>query len=218
MGYLVHLLVGVTAVGSTVLLFVMLGALVSVTARPVEVRSPAWAPAASWAVAALAAALLVLAGTVPVADNAYARGLSAGSVEAALPLYRRASSLAPWSETYRARVATAQRDRAQAALAAAAAGDKAALQVAAEGFSQAEAAGLRLLALAPGDMLHPAFLVNLYTQGAIALDPALMDRALRWRRLRLPRSPRQPMSATSTRRRSPPEANSSRPRRRPPGG
>ncbi len=124
--YLAFLMLGVTSVASSTLLWVGLGVVCAPLCRTVELSKVLRASLMGIAVIS-AVGLLVFAGRVWAADAALLRSYAAQGPSEALSHAETAVSLAPWQTRYRARLAES---RAEVALAMASAGDLSGIEAA----------------------------------------------------------------------------------------
>jgi O-antigen ligase len=100
-GYVAHLTFGISVVGSTVLLWFGLAALLVPTTRARQVAAPRWGR--GLAVCLLVAAAIGFGGNLVylAADHYAAKAMTAGSVDAQVSNYRVALRLNPFNEQYR---------------------------------------------------------------------------------------------------------------------
>jgi putative inorganic carbon (HCO3(-)) transporter len=183
-GYLVHLFFGISALGSTSLLWVLVALLLAPEARERAVPPPSGGRVLAVLLVALSAAAVALSATQVVADNAYARGFTAPDAAAAVAAYEQAVRFAPLNYRYRSQLAAGRRDlmdeaiaRARA-LAAAGQDDAPALSAAAMYFRDAEKAAQVAIEHAPLVTENYTFLANLYIQAGVSLDPGFLVRAI----------------------------------------
>lgn len=180
-GYIVHLLFGLSVTGTSFLLWVCMGALLSPTATYIEVRAPKWGVAAAGVVAALAAAGIIFMVVLMQADRSYlvARIVAQGADRTAAA--ERAVRLNPWNDMYRAEVGLALTDETIAAINAVASGQgdqQALLQTARDTFGRAEASMLETIEFVPWEYDNYVFLANLYNLAGQFFDPAYYDKAI----------------------------------------
>ncbi len=185
--YLVHLLFGLSVTGSTILLWVSLGVLLTTTARSVEL-GPADGSSArmAGAVAAviLAAVLLIGNGVYFWADHSYMQArVGTFSAQERIQKAEGAVDLDPWNDMYRAEVGLQYQDVFVAAInqarsAQQAGQDPAAyLQQADYAFRQAEQAFLETIEFIPPEYDNYVFLSNLYNMGGLYLNEQYFERA-----------------------------------------
>ncbi len=193
-GYLVHLLFGVSAIGSTALLWLVLGALVAPTARTIAVSEKAWGRIAAPVVAILCAALALAAFVPGVADNSYARGYAAELVDPVVAgqHYDRAVALTPWNDDYVARASSAWRTAWLSAIGAQGAIRGADPARAVEYFTKSKGLAQRALDLSPDIASRWRFMTNLHVQSAALGDQAALPEAIRIAETGLARFPLEP--------------------------
>lgn len=179
-GYLVHLIFGLSVTGTTVLLWIMMASVLAPLARGVEIRPPAWGPAAAVVIVALAAVLLIGNTVYVVADNHY---LKARVIEQGLGRVRAAEQamrLNPYNDMYRAEVGMAHMDVfigyiTQLETAKQTGTEMAVLAQAETQFRTTERVMLETIEFVPWEYDNYVFLANLYTAAGDYLDPRYHD-------------------------------------------
>lgn len=186
-GYLVHLMFGLSVTGSTVFLWLSLGILLAPSARTIEYSTRSW----SLVAAALVAVVVVFGSYGNVrfiaADAAYmtarAGSTGAGQIQAA----EKAVRLNPYNTDYRAQLGLAWKDQfsaeANAAIQAQSTDPTAAAQqltTAKQDFDNAVAALEDTVAFSPMEYDNYVFLANIYNQAAYYFDPAYTAQAIEW--------------------------------------
>lgn len=102
LGYLVHLMFGLSVVGSSVLLWMALGVLAQPAARGFKVGTPRWGRQISVAVAGAAGLSIFFAALVPTADHFYLRANRGTDFRASMIDLDRSQRLNPLNTHYRA--------------------------------------------------------------------------------------------------------------------
>lgn len=183
-GYLVHLLFGISVTGSSVFLWLVLGVLVSPSAKSKHLQPRAWGM-----FAAVFIALVALLGTYGnvryvVADNAYLKARVSSTGLERVRNVERAIELNPFNDMYVSELGVAWKDlfsTSAATLAQMSAQDAAYAQqfeTASEQFIEAEAAYRKAIAFTPMEYDNYVFLANLYNQAAYYLDSGYASSAV----------------------------------------
>ncbi|MDZ4168905.1 MAG: O-antigen ligase family protein [Coriobacteriia bacterium] len=180
--YVTHLFFGLSVTGSSFLLWVSMAAVLSPTAKVIQVR-----PLGTWGiVAAGVVTMLALFGigyqfVFMQADKAYLMARIGTQGAERTQYAEQAVRLNPWNDMYRAEVGLALTDEAIAAINAAGtdpAGQEAARATALQAFTRAEKALLDTIAFVPPEYDNYVFLANLYNMGGQFFDPAYYDKAI----------------------------------------
>lgn len=184
LGYVVHLLFGLSVTGSTIFMWISMGVLLSPGAHAREVGSPSWR-----AVAIPFVVVLVLVGSVLnvryiVADNHYLKGRVLTSGMSSIQEIERAIELNPYNDMYRLELGAAwQRLFQSAADNYASSRDQAQRDAALGYLAEAEAAYRDTIGYVPNEYDTYVFLANLYNQTGFVIDPAYFSRAIEVARL-----------------------------------
>ena len=183
-GYVVHLLFGLSVTGSTVVMWLAMGVLLSPGAHTRLVGTPSWK-----AVALPVVAVLVIAGTVfnvrfIVADHHYLTGRVLKRGTEAVAAIERAIELNPYNEMYRLERGSAWQQLFQASAEQyASTGDEAQRNAALSYLANAEAAYRDMIQYVYYEYDTYVFFANLYNQAALYLDPAYYPKAVEIARL-----------------------------------
>jgi tetratricopeptide (TPR) repeat protein/O-antigen ligase len=172
-GYITHLMFGLSVTGSTVLLWLALAVIVAPTARVQEFRVQSWGPAVAVAAAALVTAASVFNVTYIVADRYYLASLfsqnfGSSGVDAAETAIR----LNPTNDMYRTQLAEAYRQQMAGWLQEARTlkqqntDTASAIEQAFTAFQKSEAAYRDVIAFVPTEYDNHVFLAALYNQAA----------------------------------------------------
>lgn len=192
-GYLVHLLFGLSVTGSTVILWVLLAIAVAPTARVTEVPAPgALAALRTGSVALVALAMLVLSVLniqYLIADRYYMLGrIGPYDTDTRVAFVQQAIRLNPYNDMYRAELglqymnrlsviaSQVQQQRAQGA------DVTQSLQAMARDLALAERALLDTIEFVPPEYDNYVFLSNLYNLAAEFLNPSYFAKAEEWAR------------------------------------
>jgi tetratricopeptide (TPR) repeat protein len=183
-GYVVHLMFGLSVTGSTIMMWLALGVLLSPASAEFDVAAPQWK---AIGIALVAVAFLVggvLNVRYIVADTHYLAGrvLTSGSERVAE--IERAIELNPYNEMYRLELGTAWRDlfqssaRSYAQSALSGAADAGLLEQTLELYSRAQAAYEDVIDYVPQEYDTYVFLANLHNEAATYVDSAYAERAV----------------------------------------
>jgi tetratricopeptide (TPR) repeat protein len=183
-GYVVHLMFGLSVTGSTIMMWLSMGVLLSPASTVRDVKPPSWR-----GVAIAAVTVLLLAGSFLnlryiIADTHYLAGrvLTQGTDRVAE--IERAIELNPYNDMYRLELGSAWRDlfRASAEQYAQAAqegaGDPELLRQTLDLYDRAVAAYEDMIAYVPQEYDTYVFLANLHNEAATYVDPGYADRAI----------------------------------------
>ncbi len=183
-GYIVHLMTGLSVTGSTVFLWMALAIIVAPTATQHEHPKWSWGPA----VGALLSAVLVVAWvgnvTFVVADNYFLRGQFPATGEDAPTLLKTAIALDPWNDMYRSMLGQAYQNQMQSWLSQAAQEQSAgtdpstSIVMAKQSLQQAADAYEQTIAIVPTEYDNYLFLSGLYNYAGTRLDPAYFKQAI----------------------------------------
>lgn len=170
LGYLTHLFFGLSVTGSTIYLWLSMGILLAPFARVREVSAPSWGPVAAVALLAVCAIGIVGNFVYVRADRYYLLSRVRDSGETRVEDVKKAISLNPYNDMYRAELGLAYQDvmldylnqaqqlqqqgQTQQAQQAA--------QAAQDSFTQAEAAIKDTIAFVPSEYDNYVFLGSLY--------------------------------------------------------
>lgn len=184
-GYITHLMTGLSVTGSTVFLWMALAIIVSPTATEREHTVKAWGRPVGIALALVLAAAWIGNVTFVVADNYFLRGQFPSATEDAPTLLKTAIALNPYNDMYRSMLGQAYQNQMLGWLNQAGkeqqAGTDPSTSVAQAKLSmqQAVEAFKRTIALVPTEYDNYLFLAGLYNQAGSYLDPAYFNDALK---------------------------------------
>jgi len=183
-GYVVHLLFGLSVTGSTVMMWLAMGVLLSPGAHARQVASPSWRAVAMPVIIVLLAAGMVLNVRFIVADNHYLAGRVLKSGTEAVSEIERAVQLNPYNEMYRLELGAAWQQLFQASAEQyASSGDAAQRQTSLSYLAQAEAAYRDTMSYVPYEYDTYVFFSNMYNQAGAYIDPVFYDKAIEVARL-----------------------------------
>ncbi|MDO8914925.1 MAG: O-antigen ligase family protein [Coriobacteriia bacterium] len=185
LGYIIHLMFGLSVTGSSVFLWLSLAMVIAPTARTVEVAPKTWGRSAAVVIVAVATAASVYNVVYIVADNYYLKAQFAVSANAnPLTAVKTAISLNPFNDMYRAQLGETYRAQMgawvqQAQTNQQAGKDPAAdLQQAKDSFLLAEQAYLDVIDFVPTEYDNYVFLTALYNQAGSYFDRVYFEKAL----------------------------------------
>ncbi len=183
-GYLVHLLFGLSLPGTTFLLWIALAVVLVPTARIREVRALRWGTWVAVVVLVLAAAGVAGQGVLLAADNAYRHAQTTSSPSERIAAANRAVSLNPLNAEYRLGVGRSYFDEMRAYL-------KAGAEAQTNGedmtpyekgvrasFAKAESALKDAIEFIPGEYDNYIELASLYNLGAAVMNKDLYQSAI----------------------------------------
>jgi tetratricopeptide (TPR) repeat protein len=184
--YLVQLMFGLSVTGNTFLLWMCVGAVMSPTAKTVDVKAPSWGLPLASALAVLAVLVVSYQFVMMAADRQYllARVVYQGEQRTAAAL--KARQLNPFNDMYRAEVGLAYTDELigvyNAIVQAQQAGQPTApyagmLQ---KKFDAAQTALLETIAFVPDEYDNYVFITNLYGIGGQLLDKKYYAEGVKW--------------------------------------
>lgn len=178
-GYVIHLLFGLSVTGSTIFLWLSMGVLLSPGARAHEYAAPGWRALAIPAVTALALVAFVLNVRFISADNHYLKGRVLTQGREAVFELERAIALNPYNDMYRLELGSSWQRLFQAAAEQYdETGDEQWRSDALGYLAQAEAAYAEMFEFVPEEYDTYVFVSNMYNQAALYLDPAFYEQAL----------------------------------------
>jgi O-antigen ligase len=179
-GYVLHLMTGLSVTGSTFLLWLCFAVLMSPTATSVDVKAPAWGTIAAAVGLAIIAGASIYNVVYAVADNHYlkARVNSDGTTRVAE--VKAALALDPWNDMYLAELGLAYQD-VMSGLLQQTPQSATAVQEAQKDYELAVEAFKTTIKFVPTEYDNYVFLTNLYNQGrqydnAIALGTEAMNK------------------------------------------
>ena len=173
LGYVVHLLFGLSVTGSTVFLWISMGVLLSPGAKVHDLRAPSWGVAPAAVVVALCAVLFVGNAVYIAADHAYLNAQVLTPGEQATDEAKRAVRLNPLNDMYRTEVGSAYKQQFELAVGA---GDATSAGLY---FSEAEKAFRSVIDWTPMEYDNYVFLAHLYNQASYAFaDRAYAEKAV----------------------------------------
>lgn len=177
LGYIVHLTFGLSITGSTVLLWLSLGLLLSPQASVREVAAPQVGLPAAAAVCGLCAALFVGNVVYLRADNMYLKARIGSQGMSRVEYAKKAVRLNPYNDMYRTEVGLAWQDLFISQVMQGVQ-DAQSRERATYYLSQAEREFLSVIDFVPTEYDNYVFLANLYNQASYYLDPAYADKAV----------------------------------------
>jgi len=184
-GYILHLMTGLSVTGSTVFLWMALAIIVAPTATEHEHPKWSWGPAVGSALCVLLVVAWVGNVTFVVADNYFLRGQFPATGEDAPTLLKTAIALNPYNDMYRSMLGQSYQNQMLAAInqaqqqQAAGTDPSASLQQARLSLEAAAASFKETIAIVPTEYDNYLFLSGLYNQGGSYLDPAYYTEALK---------------------------------------
>lgn len=186
-GYIVHLMFGLSVTGSTVFLWLAFAVILAPTARVVEVRMPNWGQIVAVTTAAAAVALSIGNVVWFTADHYYLQAQfpdSGSSTATPLESIRTAISLNPYNDMYRTWLGEVYKNQMNAWMAEARRLKNAgqAYQTAYDNgfnaFKSAESAYLDVRSFVPTEYDNYVFLGSLYNLGGQMYSPSYFDQAV----------------------------------------
>ena len=188
LGYLVHLMFGISVTGSTFLLWVGLAALMSPGARTVEVKPPAWGSIALGVLLAIVAVASVGNVVYLRADNHYLDSRLGGEYQDRLAGAEQAVRLNPYNDMYRSAVGTVHSDAMSGLLREArtqqAAGQDAGvtLEQSRIAFERSSVALQEAIEFVPLEYDNYLFIANIYNLAGEAFSRDYYEQAAEWAR------------------------------------
>jgi len=186
LGYIVHLMFGLSVTGSSVFLWLSLAMILAPTARTVEISPKAWGPVVGIAIAAVVTAASVYNVAYIVADNYYLKGqFQTDASLTPVAALKTAIALNPFNDMYRAQLGQAYRDQMlgwidQARSDQQAGKDpNASLEQARASFQLAERAYLDVIDFVPTEYDNYVFLTAIYNQAGSYFDPSYFEQAIK---------------------------------------
>lgn len=183
-GYVVHLMFGLSVTGSTIFLWLSMGLLLSLSATERKVAAPGWGVVVS----AVVVALVLIAGVANtrfvMADNAYLKGRLVSQGIERVDMIDRAIELNPYNDMYRLERGVAWQDlfraSAQAYAQSVSAGtpDAQARSAAEQTLENASAAYDDMIEFVPQEYDTYVFYANLYNEAGAYLDTSYYSRAI----------------------------------------
>jgi len=184
-GYIMHLMTGLSVTGSTVFLWLALAIVVSPTATEREHPRVAWGPIAGVALL-LVLTLASIGNTVfIVADNYFLRGQFPATDEDPIVLTKTAIALNPYNDIYRSMLGKAYESQMLAWLkqantdSSAGTDPAASMQQARAAFTSAEQTFKDTIAIVPTEYDNYLFLSSLYNEAGSYLDPKYFGEAIK---------------------------------------
>jgi O-antigen ligase len=184
-GYIIHLMFGLSVTGCTVFLWLSLAMIVAPTARSVQIEPKVWGPAVGIAIAAVVTAASIYNAAYIVADRYYLLSQFGGTGAGDRVRYSiDAIRLNPFNDMYRSQLASnynkqmlAWIDEART-LQQGGKDPSQALTQAKESFLAAENAFLDVMGFVPTEYDNYVFLTALYNQAGSYFDPAYFEKAV----------------------------------------
>jgi putative inorganic carbon (hco3(-)) transporter len=185
-GYIVHLMTGLSVTGSTVFLWIALAIVVSPTATEREFKAPSWGPIVGMAMVAVLAAASIGNFVFIAADNYFLRGQFPATGEDGIALSKTAIALDPYNDIYRSMLGKSYESQMLAWLSQAnkdqankttAASD---VQQAMVAFTAAEDTFKQTIAIVPTEYDNYLFISSLYNEAGTYLDPKYLAQAITW--------------------------------------
>ena len=184
-GYVVHLIFGLSVTGSTVFLWLSLAMIMAPTATESEHTVKPWGPAVGAALCAILVVAWVGNVTFVVADNYFLRGQFPSAGENAPELLRTAIALNPYNDMYQSMLGQSYQNQMLAWVNKAreeqTAGTDPSTSIQQAKLSMQEAVDSleKTIALVPTEYDNYLFLAGLYNQAGNYLDPAYFQDALK---------------------------------------
>lgn len=176
-GYITHLMTGLSVTGSTVFLWMALAIIVAPTAWEFEFKRPKWGPAVGSALCALLVVAWVGNVTFVVADNYFLRGQFPQAGENASSLLKTAIALNPYNDMYRSMLGQSYQNQMlgwlnQASTEQSAGTDPATSRAQAEASLQEAIASYKdTISIVPTEYDNYLFLAGLYNQAGAYISP-----------------------------------------------
>jgi len=183
-GYVVHLMFGLSVTGSTIIMWLAMGVLLSPASTEHRLGAPQWRVVGAAVVLALLVAGTVLNSRYILADTHYLAGRVLVTGQERVAEIERAIELNPYNDMYRLELGTAWRDMFRASAeqyAQAAQGgtvDAALEQQMLDQYARAEAAYEDMVAYVPQEYDTYVFLANLHNEAATYVNPSYAERAV----------------------------------------
>jgi tetratricopeptide (TPR) repeat protein len=183
-GYITHLMTGLSVTGSSVFLWLALAIVVAPTARELEFKRPKWGPAVGAALAVVLVAAWVGNVTFIVADNFFLRGQFPAAGEDGVSLLKTAIALNPYNDMYRSMLGQAYQNQALAWLnqanqeQTAGKDPSTSRQQAQLSVQEAIASYKDTISIVPTEYDNYLFLAGLYNQAGSYIDPAYFKDAV----------------------------------------
>jgi len=184
LGYITHLMTGLSVTGSTVFLWMALAIIVAPTAREVEFKRPKWGPAVGIALSTLLVVAWVGNVTFVVADNYFLRGQFPQTGEDATKLLKTAIALNPYNDMYRSMLGQAYQNQMlawinQANQEQSQGTDPSTSQQQAQlSLQEAIDSYNETISIVPTEYDNYLFLAGLYNQAGAYIDPAYFEQAV----------------------------------------
>jgi O-antigen ligase/tetratricopeptide (TPR) repeat protein len=185
LGYIVHLMFGLSVTGSTVFLWLSMALIVAPTARAMEFSPRPWGPALGITLAALATAASVYNVVYIAADNYYLKAQFPRTGEDPVASNLTAIRLNPFNDMYKSQLGQTYNRRMlqwiqQARTDQQAGKDPtASLTEADNSFRLSERAFLDAIAFVPAEYDNYVFLTALYNQAGSYFDPKYFEQAIK---------------------------------------
>jgi len=183
-GYVVHLMFGLSVTGSTIIMWLALGVLLGPTSAEHEVSAPSWRPIGIGAVVVVLLAGTVLNVRYIAADAHYLAGRVRTTGTERVAEIERAIELNPYNDMYRLELGSAWRDlfrsSAEQYLQTATSGapDSALLYEALDYYSRAEEAYEDMIRYVPQEYDTYVFLASLHNEAATFIKTDYAERAI----------------------------------------
>ncbi|HEY5548651.1 MAG TPA: O-antigen ligase family protein [Coriobacteriia bacterium] len=185
-GYITHLMTGLSVTGSTVFLWLALAIVVAPTAWVIEFKRPSWGPVVGAVLCAVLAAAWVGNVTFVVADNYFLRGQFPQTGENASALLKTAIALDPFNDMYRSMLGQSYQNQALAWLnqaqseQTAGTDPSASRQQAQLSLNEAIASYKDTISIVPTEYDNYLFLSGLYNQAGAYIDLSYFKQAVEW--------------------------------------
>lgn len=184
-GYVVHLMFGLSVTGSTIFMWLSMGVLLGPAAHSREVDAPSFGLVLVPVIAVALLAGSFLNTRYIVADTHYLKGRVLTQGVERVAEVKRAIELNPYNDMYRIELGSAYRDlfRASAqqfvsSASATGSGDPALLQEALDYYERAADAYEGVITYVPQEYDSYVFLANLHNEAASMIDPSFAERAV----------------------------------------
>ena len=184
-GYITHLMTGLSVTGSTVFLWMALAIIVAPTATTHEHPVRKWGPAVGLALSLVLLTAWVGNVTFVVADNYFLRGQFPAAGEDAVTLLKTAIALDPYNDMYRSALGQAYQNQMQNWLTQASQQQTAgtdpstSIVMAKQSLQQAVDAYEQTIAIVPTEYDNYLFLSGIYNYVGTRLDPAYFNDAIK---------------------------------------
>jgi O-antigen ligase len=185
-GYITHLMTGLSVTGSSVFLWLAIAIIVAPTATEREFRAPSWGPLVGMGLITVFAIASIGNVVFFSADNYFLRGQFPATGEDPIALTKTAIALNPYNDIYRSMLGKAYESQMLGWLQQAQKDqtDKkdpaASVKQAQLSFQQAEQTFKETIAIVPTEYDNYLFISSLYNEAGTYMDPKYLTQAVAW--------------------------------------